>query len=68
MNLAVYMAFVATAANIGDMPTRLEKEHFVEFLKNLDATLIQLELPPLDAWDAPFSHWLNFTTSLSNPH
>ena len=48
----IHMAFVATAANIGDMPTRLEKEHFVDFLSNLDATLIQLELPPLDAWES----------------
>ena len=50
--------------NVGDMPTRLEKEAFRHYLAFvLFATKVNIVLPPLDAWNAAFSHWATYASS-----
>ena len=64
LQISVWNSFVATSANVGDMPTRLEKENFRHYLAFvLFATKVNLVLPPLDAWNAAFSHWATYASS-----
>ena len=60
----IWDEYVCSDANVGDMPTRLVKDEFVSYLRDvLQAEQIPLTCPDIDRWDQPFSSWSAFCES-----
>ena len=60
--MRVWFQFVATKANVADLPSRGAMAELREVLSSFEDCVVegdrQMVIPPFDAWDAPFSLWM----------
>ena len=63
LGLAIWFEYVPSAANIADLPSRLD---FV-LLQSMGAVEVPFIFPPFPAWDAPASVWLKAAQETARP-
>ena len=64
LGISPWFEYVRSEANIADLPSREGLEGYesfddTEFAKRLGSARVQMRLPPMEAWSAPFGRWID---------
>jgi len=68
----VWFQYVASKANVADLPSRGAHDELMEVLKrfghrsDIDSEPVEMVIPPFDKWDAPFTVWLEHAAAASH--